>query len=304
MPAPRLNYQHLLYFWTVVRTGSIARACEELHLSAPAVSAQLKTLESRLGQQLLVKSGRTLTATDVGKLVFGYANEIFDLGQDLLQALEQRPTHRPLRFTVGIHDVLPKEVVQRLLEPALQIGQPVRLTCREGSLDRLVADLTLHESDLVISDAPFTPALNFRVYSHHLGSTAVCWMARAKVAAKLRRGFPQSLNGAPLLLPTLDTAIRHTLNQWMDGHQVHPSVAAEFEDYALLRAFARAGYGVAPVPVVLEEQFRQHYGLLRVGLADAVRNEFYAISVERKVKHPAVAAIIESARQLFDTTSR
>jgi len=303
MSTHRLNYQHLLYFWTVVRTGSITRACEELHLSAPAVSTQLKTLESRLGQQLLAKSGRTLSATETGKLVFGYANEIFGLGQDLLDALEQRPTHRPLRFTLGIHDVLPKEVVQQLLEPALQLGRPVRLICKEGSLDRLVADLTLHESDLVISDAPFTPALNARVYSHHLGGTAVCWMARPRIANKLRRRFPESLNDAPMLLPTLDTAIRHALNQWMDERQLHPVLAAEFEDYALLRAFLRAGHGVAPVPVVLEEQFRRNYGLLRIGVAQSVRNEFYAISVERKVRHPAVAAIIENARHLFNTSS-
>jgi LysR family transcriptional activator of nhaA len=299
----RLNYQHLLYFHTVVRTGSIARACEDLHLSAPAISAQLKTLESRLGEKLLVKSGRTLMPTEVGRLVYGYASEIFGLGQDLLSALEQRPTHRPLRFTVGIDDVVPKEVVQRLLEPALQLGRPVRLICKEGTLDRLVAELALHESDLVISDAPFTPALNFRVYSHHLGGAAVCWMARAKTAEKLRRGFPKSLDAAPVLLPTLDTAIRHALDQWMDQHALRPIVAAEFEDYALLRAFARAGHGVAPVPVVLEEQFRQHYGLLRVGLAEGVKTEFYAISVERKVKHPAVAAIIERARQLFSPTA-
>ncbi len=296
---PRLNYQHLLYFWTVVRSGSIARACEDLHLSAPAISAQLKTLEARLGQKLLVKSGRTLQATEAGRLVYGYADEIFGLGRDMLSALEQRPTHRPLRFTVGIDDVIPKEIVARLLAPALQLGRPVRLTCKEGTLDRLVADLAIHGSDLVLSDAPMSSAFNFRVYNHHLGSSAVCWMAKTAMAAKLRRGFPNSMDGMPALLPTPDTAIRRALDQWADRNGIHPAVVAEFEDYALLRAFARAGHGVAPVPVVLEEQFRRQYDLLRVGLADTVQSEFYAISVERKVKHPAVAAIVEHARQLF-----
>lgn len=296
---PRLNYQHLLYFWTVVRAGSIARACEDLHLSAPAVSAQLKTLEGRLGQKLLVKSGRTLTATDAGRLVYSYAEEIFGLGRDLLSALEQRPTHRPLRFTVGIDDVVPKEIVQRLLEPALKLGRQVRLTCKEGTLDRLVAALATHESDLVLSDAPLSSAFNFRVYNHHLGASEVCWMAKKAMADRLRRGFPQSLDGVPALLPTADTAIRRALDQWIDRYEIHPVVVAEFEDYALLRAFARAGHGVAPVPVVLEEQFQGQYDLHRIGLANTVQSEFYAISVERKVKHPAVAAIVEQARELF-----
>jgi LysR family transcriptional activator of nhaA len=296
---PRLNYQHLLYFWTVVRGGSIARACEDLHLSAPAISSQLKTLEARLGQKLLVKSGRTLTPTEAGRLVYGYADEIFGLGRDLLSALEQRPTHRPLRFTVGIDDVLPKEIVARLLEPALELGRPVRLTCKEGTLDRLVAELAIHESDLVLSDSPMSSAFNFRVYNHHLGASEVCWMAKAALASKLRRGFPKSLDGASALLPTADTAIRRALDQWADRHQIRPIVVAEFEDYALLRAFARAGHGVAPVPMVLEEQFSRQYDLLRVGVAHSVQSEFYAISVERKVKHPAVAAIVEHARQLF-----
>lgn len=299
MPPSRLNYQHLLYFWTVVRAGSIARACEELHLSAPAISAQLKTLEGRLGEKLLVKSGRTLTATEVGRVVYGYANEIFGLGRDLLSALEQRPTHRPLRFTVGIDDVVPKEIAQRLLEPALQLGRPVRLTCKEGTLDRVVADLAIHENDLVVSDAPMSPAFNFRIFNHYLGACPVCWMAKADVAHKLRRGFPKSLDGVATLLPTADTAIRRTLDQWAESRQIRLNVIAEFEDYALLRAFARAGYGIAPVPTVLEEQFRRQYGLLRIGVAEAVRSEFYAISVERKIKHPAVAAIVEHARQIF-----
>lgn len=186
----KLNYQHLLYFWSVVRTGSLTQASKELALSAQAISPQLKMLEERLGEALLKKSGRTLVPTEIGRVVYGYAEQIFDLGRELLEALEGRPAHRPLRFIVGIDDVVPKEIVQRLLEPALQLGQSVRLTCKEGTLDRLVADLAIHESDLVLSDAPITPALNLRVYSHHLGASGVCWMAKATLAKKLRRAFP------------------------------------------------------------------------------------------------------------------
>jgi LysR family transcriptional activator of nhaA len=295
----RLNYQHLLYFWSVVRTGSIARACEELALSAPTISAQLRTLEERLGEKLLVKSGRQLVPTEIGRLVYSYAEEIFALGRELTAALEHRPSQRPLRLTVGIDDVVPKEIAQRLLEPALRLAQPVRITCHEGTLERLVTDLAAHELDLVLSDARITPTLNVRAYNHPLGSCEVCWMATPAVAASLRRGFPKSLDGAPMLLPTDDTAIRRALDQWLDQRGVHPLLAGEFEDYALLREFARAGHGFAPVPVVQEQQFRRQLGLVRIGLVQGVRSEYFAISVERNIKHPGVAAIVDLAREIF-----
>ena len=295
----KLNYQHLLYFWSVVRTGSLTQACEELALSAPTISAQLRTLEARLGEKLLEKSGRTLVPTEVGRLVYGYAEEIFGLGRDLVEALEHRSTQRPLRFVVGVDDVVPKEIALRVLEPALQIKQSVRMICREGTLERLVADLAIHQIDVVLSDAPITPSLKIRAYSHHLGTCTEAWMARAALAKTLRRGFPKSLNGMPVLLPTDDTALRRALDQWFAQHDVHPVVIGEFEDYALLREFARAGHGFAPVPVVMEEQFRRQYDFGRIGLADAVTSEFYAISLERKIKHPAIAAMAENARRLF-----
>src|SRR5688572_23567426 len=295
----RLNYQHLLYFWSVVRTGSLTRACEELALSAPTISAQLRTLEARLGEKLLEKSGRSLVPTEVGRLVYGYADEIFGLGRDLIDALEHRPTRRPLRLVVGIDDVVPKEIAHRLLEPAINLKQPVRLVCREGTLERLLADLAVHEIDLVLSDAPITPSLNVRAYSHHLGTCEESWMATPALAKSLRRGFPKSLDGVPVLLPTDDTAIRRALDQWLDRHGVRPIIVGEFEDYALLREFARAGHGFAPVPSILEEQFRKLYKLSRVGPAHSVRAEFYAISVERKIRHPAIAALVENAREIF-----
>jgi LysR family transcriptional activator of nhaA len=295
----KLNYQHLLYFWSVVRTGSLARACEELALSAPTISAQLRTLEERLGEKLLTKSGRTLVPTEVGRLVYGYADEIFSLGRDLVDALEHRPTRRPLRLAVGIDDVVPKEIAHRVLEPALALKQPVRIVCREGTLERLVADLAVHEIDLVLSDAPITPSLHVRAYSHHLGTCEESWMATADLAKTLRRGFPQSLHGVPALLPTDDTAIRRALDQWFDRQGVRPVVRGEFEDYALMREFARAGHGFTPVPAILQEQFRREYGFAFVGRATGVDAQFFAISVERKIKHPAVAAIVEHAREIF-----
>ena len=295
----RLNYQHLLYFWSVVRTGSLTRACEELALSAPTISAQLRTLEERLGEKLLAKSGRRLVPTEVGRLVYEYANEIFGLGQDLLEALQHRPTARPMRLIVGIDDVVPKEIAYRILEPALRLKRPVRITCREGTLERLTADLAVHEIDVVLSDAPLTSNLNVRAYSHPLGSCGVSWMATPTLAKSLRRGFPKSLDAVPMLLPTDDTAIRRALDHWLDKQGVHPLMVGEFEDYALLREFARAGHGFAPVPAVLEDQFRREYGFAAVGPVSGVRGEFYAISIERKIKHPAIAVVTDNARRIF-----
>jgi LysR family transcriptional regulator, transcriptional activator of nhaA len=295
----KLNYQHLLYFWSVVRTGSLTRAASELALSPPTVSAQLRTLEERLGAKLLMKSGRKLIPTEAGRLVFTYADQIFDVGRELLDALEQRPSQRPLRFTVGIDDVVPKEIAQRLLDPAMRLGQPVRITCYEGTLERLVARLAVHELDAVISDAPASPVMNVRAYNHLLGSCGVCWMATPAIAASLRRGFPRSLGGVPMLLPTDDTAIRRALDQWLEQHELRPVLVGEFEDYGLLREFARAGHGFAPVPTVQETQFRREYGFQRVGAARPVTAQFFAISLERRIKHPALAAVVAGARKLF-----
>lgn len=293
----RLNYQHLYYFWAVVRAGSLARACEELRLSPPTVSTQLHQLEERLGIPLLERSGRRLVPTEAGKLVFRYAGEIFGLGRELVDALEQRPTGRPMRLVVGVDDVLPKEIARRLIEPALALGSPVQLVCREAGLERLLADLAVHEIDVVLSDAPITPSLSVRAYNHHLGSCGVEWLAAPALAAARRRGFPRSMSGAPVLLPTADTDLRRSLEQWFERVEVRPRVVGEFEDYALLREFGRAGRGLFPAPVVLAEQLRREGGVRRVGTAEGARGEFYAISIERRLKHPAVLAICENARR-------
>jgi LysR family transcriptional activator of nhaA len=295
----RFNYQHLLYFWAVVRTGSLRRACEELALSAPTVSAQLRTLEHRLGEKLLTKSGRTLVPTEVGKMVFGYADEIFGLGRELIDALENRPSRRPLRLVVGIDDVVPKETAHRLIEPALRMENSVRIVCREGTLERLAADLAVHEIDVVLSDAALTPNLNVRAYSHHLGESAITWMSMPQTAAVLRRGFPKSLDGVPMLLPTSDTAIRRAIDQWLARLDIHALVIGEFEDYGLLREFAHAGHGLIPVPSLQVDYFHELYGLVPIGVAEGVSVQFYALSIERKIKHPAVAVIVQNARRIF-----
>ncbi len=295
----RFNYQHLLYFWSVVRTGSLRRACDELALSAPTISAQLRTLEHRLGEKLLARSGRTLVPTEVGKMVYGYADEIFGLGRELVDALENRPSHRPLRLVVGIDDVVPKETAHRLIEPALRLEHSVRIVCREGTLDRLAADLAVHEIDVVLSDAALTPSLNVRAFSHHLGESAITWMSMPKIAAALRRGFPKSLDGVPMLLPTSDTAIRRAIDQWLARLDIHALVIGEFEDYGLLREFARAGHGLIPVPSLQVAYFRELYGLAPIGVAGDVSVQFYALTIERKIRHPAVAAIVQNARQIF-----
>ena len=292
-----LNYHHLFYFWTVVRTGSITKACDELRLAPPTVSAQLATLEDQLGEKLLIRSGRNLIPTEMGRTVYRYAEEIFALGREIMDTVKQRPTHRPLRLAIGIDDVVPKEIAHRLIEPALHLERPVRIWCHEAGLERLAADLAVHEVDVVLSDAPVTPSLNVRVYSHELGTTGVVWMGLPQLAKRYRRGFPKSLEGAPALLPTDDTAIRLRLDQWFAGLGVRPVIIGEFEDYALLRVFGQAGVGVFPVPTTLEKQFRTEYNVQRIGIARNIYGRFYAITAERKIMHPGVMAICESARR-------
>jgi LysR family transcriptional activator of nhaA len=291
-----LNYHHLFYFWKVVRAGSIARACEELRLAPPTVSAQLRSLENELGEKLFQKTGRTLAPTEIGQMVFKYAEEIFALGEDLMNAVKQRPTRKPRRLIIGVDDVLPKEIAHELIAPAFNLPEAVHILCHEANLERLVAGLTLNELDVVLSDAPVTPALNTQTYNHHLGQCGVVWMGTAPLAKIHRRRFPKSLDGAPILLPTSDTAIRRQLDRWIDKQGIRPVVVGEFEDFALLRTFGERGAGVFPVPTLLERRLKRLYSVERFGAAEGVTAHFYAISVERKLKNPAVVAICETAR--------
>jgi len=292
-----LNYHHLYYFWTVLRAGGIRQAGGELRVSPPAISAQLRSLEAALGEKLLARKGRRLEPTEMGRLVFGYAEEIFGLGRELLEAVRQGSPRRPWRLVIGVDDVLPKEVARWLIEPALQLPEPVHILCREAGLERLLGDLATHQLDVVLSDAPVTPTLSVRAYNHPLGDCGVVLMATRPLAHRHRVGFPHSLDRAPVLLPTDDTAIRRQLDRWFERHRVRPVMVGEFEDYALLLAFGQAGLAVFPVPAILEAQFKRRYRVERIGRAGGVRANFYAISVERKLKHPAVVAICERARR-------
>ena len=292
-----LNYHHLLYFWTVVRAGSIHKASEELRVSPPAISTQLKLLEDQLGDKLLVRSGRRLVLTEMGRTVFSYAEDIFTLGRELLDVVKNRPVGRPLRLDVGVVDVMPKVVVQTLLEPALHLREAVRIVCREASADQLLGRLGTHELDVVLSDSPVDPTLKIRAYSHLLGECGIMFVAGTKTAARYRRGFPRSLDGAPMLLPTDNTALRRNLDFWFESEGIRPHVLGEFEDFALLRAFGETGAGVFPLPSVVETQTRRQKSLRTIGTTDEVRTQFYAISAERKLQHPAVLAIRTTARQ-------
>jgi LysR family transcriptional activator of nhaA len=293
-----LNYHHLLYFWSVVRAGSIHKASEQLRVSSPAISAQLKLLEDRLGEKLLTRSGRRLVLTEMGRTVFSYAEDIFSLGREMMDVVKNRPVGRPLRLDVGVADVMPKVVVQILLEPALHLREPVRIVCREASPDQLLARLATHELDVVLSDSPVDPTLKIRAYSHLLGECGVTFVAGRRIAESCRRRFPKSLDGARMFLPTDNTALRRSLDYWFESKGIRPIVIGEFEDYALLRAFGETGDGVFPLPSVVEAQIRrQKKNLHTIGATSEVRTHFYAISAERKLQHPAVLAIRNTARE-------
>ncbi len=291
-----LNYHHLRYFWTVVRTGSINMASSELRISPPAISTQLKLLEQNLGEKLLKRSGRRLVLTDTGRVVFSYAEDIFSLGRELLDVVKNRPIGRPLRLDVGIVDVMPKAVVQALLEPAMDIPEPVRIVCREATSDQLLGRLATHELDVVLSDSPVDPALKIRAYSHLLGECGILFVGNPTLAARLRQKFPKSLNGTPMFLPTDNTALRRNLDFWFEEQGIRPLVLGEFEDHALLRAFGEKRPAIFPIPAVMERQIRKQKGLTVLGHIGEVRTQFYAISAERKLQHPAVVAISKAAR--------
>lgn len=290
-----LNYHHLLYFWTVAREGSVTRAAAQLRLAQPTVSGQIRALESSLGEKLFTRSGRGLVLTEVGRVVFRYADEIFGLGRELMDTLQGRPTGRPVRLHVGIVDVLPKLIAYRLLQPALGAGG-LHMECREDKLDRLLAELAVHGLDLVLADAPIGPAVKIRAFSHLLGECGVTIYGTEALARRYRKGFPRSLDGAPFLLPTDNTSLRRSLDQWFDVHHVRPEVVGEFEDSALLKVFGEVGAGLIPSPAAVEADV-EAAGLHRVGSAEGIRERYYAISVERRLKHPAVVAISHAARR-------
>jgi LysR family transcriptional regulator, transcriptional activator of nhaA len=293
-----LNYHHLFYFCTVVREGGVSRASKVLRLAQPTVSGQIKALENAFGEKLFQRQGRSLVLTDIGQVVFRYADEIFSLGRELQDTLKGRPVARPRRLVVGVSDSVEKRVAHRLLAPALELDEPVQLVVQEARPERLVAELAAHGLDLVLSDAPAPSPV--RAYSHLLGECGVGLFARPAVARKLAPGFPRSMEGVPLLTGADGAALQRSLAHWFDTRGIRPRIAGEFQDSALMESFGEAGAGVFPAPEAVESEVRAAYRVERVGTLDGVRERYWALTVERKLKHPAVVAITETARaELF-----
>ncbi|HBQ18148.1 MAG TPA: transcriptional activator NhaR [Myxococcales bacterium] len=297
-----LNYHHLLYFWMVAKEGSVTAAAESLRLSQPTVSAQVKRLEEQLGEPLLRRAGRSLELTEMGKVAFRYANDIFTLGQEMQDVFAGRLERAPEKLTVGVSDLIPKLILHRLLEPALSHESAPRIVCREDKTERLLAELSIHDLDIVLAEAPIARQASVRAFNHLLGESDVSFFAKAPMARRYRSGFPDSLDGAPLLLPTENTLLRRDLDHWFQDEDIHPRIVAEFEDSALLKAFGSEGVGIFPGPAAIEDEICDRYRVRPVGRTHRVVERFYAITVERRITHPAARLISEAAKtRLFPT---
>jgi LysR family transcriptional activator of nhaA len=293
-----LNYHHLLYFWMVAKEGSIVRASEELHLAHPTISGQIHRLEEVLGEKLLARKGRNLVLTEAGRVAFRYADEIFGLGQEFLDAVKGRATARQVRLVVAVSDVLAKSMVHRILEPVFRLQEDVRVVCRENrSAEAFMADLAVHAVDVILSDAPAGPGTSVRAFSHPLGECGLAFFAAPQLANSLRRGFPRSLDGVPFLFPASDSTLRRALDEWFGSKDIRPKIVAELDDAALAKVFGEAGLGVFAAPDVIEKEVRRRYKVGVVGRTKEIEQRFYAISVERKIRHPAVVAICDEARR-------
>jgi len=296
-----LNYHHLLYFWTVAKQGGLAKAAENLRLSPSTVSTQIGRLEESLGHKLFERQGRKLVMTDAGQVVYRYADEIFLLGREIFDSLRDQPAKRPLKVHIGIAEVIPKLLAKKFLMPVMQMSGDVQLICHEGRSDRLLAELSIHNLDVVLTDTPVGSLAKVRAYNHLLGESGIMLFAIEPLARKYRRNFPASLKNTPFLLPAVGTALRGQLTNWFDAHEIRPRIVGEFEDSALLKVFGQQGLGVFAAPVVIRSEVVKQYGVREIGLIEGQTEQFYAISVEKKLKHPAVVAIAEAAKnQLFE----
>ena len=292
-----INLKHLRYFWAVASNGSIANASEILHLTPQTISGQLSELEYQIGTKLFQKAGRNLALTDAGRMVFNYAEEIFRLSTELEGVLDGRDPSAQLTLNVGIAMVVPKLLAYRILAPVLNLEQPVHLVCTEAPFVDLLADLSVHKIDLILADSPFSPGLNIRAYNHLLGESGITFFVREPDDKLYRDNFPQSLDNAPMLMPTTNCALRRSLELWFENFDVRPSVVAEFDDRALMKAFGEAAGGIFTSPTAVEDDVLDKYAVKVIGRSEEVRERFYAISAERKIKHPAISAITEAARQ-------
>lgn len=292
-----LNYKHLHYFWVVAKAGGISRAGERLHLTAQTISGQISLFEDTLGYRLFNRVGRKLELNDAGRTVFTYADQIFTLGQELEEVMRFRPGGQPLQFRVGVADAVPKTIAYLLLETALKLPDPVRIVCREGKLNSLLGDLAIHRLDIVIADSPMPANIDVRGYSHLLGECGTSFFATPALAKAYKKNFPQSLDGAPFLMPGEDAAVRPKLLRWFEKEKIRPQIAGEFDDGALLNAFGEAGTGIFAAPSAVAAQLKQQLGVTQIGQTEQIVEQFYAISVERRLTHPAVLAIQSAARE-------
>lgn len=291
-----LNYHHLRYFYVVAKEGGLAQAAEKLNVSSPSISAQLTDLDAALGVALFRRRGRRKVLTDDGQLVLGYAEEIFQLGQELLDAVKSRPSARALRLYVGVTDSFPKLLTNDILKPVFTIPQPVHMVCREGKMAELLAQLAAHKLDIILSDEPAPASGKIRTFNHPLGDCGVSICAMRKLARQLKPGFPRTLNGVPALLPTENTGLRRALEKWFHEIGVRPNVVAEFEDQALMKAMAANTPGFTVIPSLVATEAMKHYRFQLVGTTEKCRAQFFAITAERRLSHPGVVKITESAQ--------
>lgn len=292
-----LNYHHLYYFWIAIREGSISRASIVLNLTQPTISKQIKQLEEHLGESLFQRGAGHLELTQSGQLAYDYADEIFSLGNEFLESMKGVSTDRPKRLRVGASEVLPKLVLHRILAPVLEEDSNTHLICEEDMTDRLLAELSIRRLDLVLTDAPIAASVRVKAFNHLLGECGVTFFAKPTLARKLKGTFPKNLEGARFLAPTDNTIIRRSLERWFAAKQIRPRIVAEFHDSALMKVFGREGAGIFAGPSVIAQEICREYGVRALGTTRAVRESFYAITVERKVKHPTVVKITENARQ-------
>lgn len=299
-----LNLKHLRYFWTVASHGSIAKAAEILFLTPQTISGQLSDLEQQVGSKLFSREGRNLVLTETGHLVFSYADEMFQLGNELQDVLSGRTQGSSLTLKVGIAMVVPKLLAYRVLEPVLQMSEDVRLICNEAPLVDLLADLSVHKLDAVLADSPVNPVLNIRAFNHELGESGISFFAVPGQVKALKADFPRSLDGTKMLMPSVGSNLRRSLESWFEKNNINPVIVAEFEDRALMKAFGESGSGVFTSPTAVEEDVLQKYGVQVIGRTEEIKERFFVISAERRIKNPALTMITKAARnQLFNATA-
>ena len=295
-----LNYSHLQYFWAVAHEGSVVKAAERLHVTPQTISGQLRLLEDAIGQPLFNRVGRRLVLSEMGHVVLEYADEIFSIGAELGQVVREQTSVGPSKLNVGIVNSIPKLIAERIVAPALTKEDAIRIRCQEASLEQLLGELSIHKLDIVLSDQPMPKGLSLRAFDHPLGDSGLTFFSQRRTARRYKKNFPRSLDGAPMLLPSPHSALRRQLNEWFDRNSIVPQIVAEIDDSALLKAFGEAGYGLFAGPSVIEDEICKMYSMSVVGQTDEITEQFFAISPERRIKHPVVVRIIEAARtQLF-----